>query len=263
MAMVWLGAWLMGLRLAGRSEASAGSRSLSLRWERWPDPRLGEEQGSRGPRVQSWLRTRTGRREPVSGEELAVKRGEFLREPGHERARVRGPPLTTPIREMQSRARHWQDDSFIAGSDICAGLLLPIPQRSKQKRDVRRVHACGVCAWVKPAARLGHSRRSNLPRPALPRAQRRLHEAPRTGRPPLLHFVLDPRFLANGLAPGALEFDKIQPDCIWRSAGGCACARGPRSGSRCGWWRCRSLRVVGRRAYSAGSSWASRGAILP
>ena len=42
-------------------------------------------------------------------------------------------------------------DRFIAGSDICARLLLPIPERPKQKRDVRRVHACGVCAWVDPA----------------------------------------------------------------------------------------------------------------
>jgi hypothetical protein len=37
---------------------------------------------------------------------------------------------------------------LIAGSDICARLLLPIPERPKQKRDVRRVHACGVCARV-------------------------------------------------------------------------------------------------------------------
>ena len=47
-----------------------------------------------------------------------------------------------------THARHARDPS-IAGSDICAALLLPMPERPKQKRDARRVHACGVCAWVR------------------------------------------------------------------------------------------------------------------
>ena len=48
--------------------------------------------------------------------------------------------------------------SLIAGSDICAGLLLPISDRPKQKRDARRDHACGVCAWVVGAVMSAPSR---------------------------------------------------------------------------------------------------------
>jgi hypothetical protein len=60
-------------------------------------------------------------------------------------ARVRQASASGQQRPRRSR---FFGDRFIAGSDICAALLLPMPERPKQKRDVRRVHACVVCAWV-------------------------------------------------------------------------------------------------------------------
>ena len=54
----------------------------------------------------------------------------------------RSPSAREPVRGLEAR------DRFIAGSAICAALLLPMPERPKQKRDARRDHDCGVCAWV-------------------------------------------------------------------------------------------------------------------
>ena len=54
----------------------------------------------------------------------------------HERARLRRPTLTTPIREKRSCARHRRDDSFIARAATARRLLLRTPADSKEKSDV-------------------------------------------------------------------------------------------------------------------------------